>query len=92
MTVTSTYNGMAMARGWESKSIELQQSEAPEREKKPAARLTPEQIAKAREREGLLLSRRRILQQLQVAQNARHHEMLQDALADLDVRLAKLDN
>jgi hypothetical protein len=92
MTVTSTYNGMAMARGWESKSIELQQSEAPERETKPAARLTPAQIVKAREREGLLLSRRRILQQLQVAQNARHQQMLQEALADLDVRLAKLND
>jgi hypothetical protein len=92
MTVTSTYNGIAMARGWESKSIELQQSEAPEWETKPAARLTPAQIAEARERGGLLLSRRRILQQLQVAQNPRHQQMLQDALADLDVRLAKLDD
>jgi hypothetical protein len=92
MTLTSTYNGIAMARGWESKSIELQQSEGPEWETKPAARLTPAQIAEAREREGLLLSRRRILQQLQVAQNARHRQMLQDALADLNVRLAKLDD
>jgi hypothetical protein len=80
-----------MARGWESKSIELQQSETPEREKKPRARQTPEQIAKARQREGLLLSRTRILQQIEVAQNPRHQQMLRDAMAELDERLAKLD-
>jgi uncharacterized protein YecE (DUF72 family) len=81
-----------MARGWESKSIELQQSDAPERETKVRIWQTPEQIGKAREREGLLLSRTRILQQLQVAQNPRHQQMLRDAMSELDARLTKLDN
>jgi uncharacterized protein YecE (DUF72 family) len=81
-----------MARGWESKSIELQQNDAPERETKGRVWQTPEQIGKARQREGLLLSRTRILQQLQVAQNPRHQQMLRDAMSELDARLAKLDN
>jgi hypothetical protein len=81
-----------MARGWESKSIELQQSEAAEPEKKPSVRQTPEQIAEAREREGLLLSRTRILQELHIARNPRHQQMLREALAELDARLAKLND
>jgi hypothetical protein len=78
-----------MARGWESKSVELQQSEAQERESKPAVRLSPEQIARARQRQGLQLSRSRILQQLEAAQNPRHREMLQQALVDIERHLAE---
>ena len=81
-----------MARGWESKSVEMQQSEVPDRESKPAIRLTPEQIAKERKRQGLSLSRSRILQQLAVAQNARHREMLQKALQHVDAQLAQLSS
>ncbi|MBZ5598344.1 MAG: hypothetical protein LAN83_08480 [Acidobacteriia bacterium] len=79
-----------MARGWESKSIEQQQAEitdvsAPKRE-----RLTPQQVAARRQKEGLLLDRKRVLQQLQAAQNPNHRQVLEDALADLDSRLAHL--
>jgi hypothetical protein len=80
-----------MARGWESKSVELQQNETPEREKKRRTRQTPEQIAKARQREGFLLSRTRILHQIEIVQNPRHQQMLREAVAELDERLAKLD-
>jgi len=79
-----------MARGWESKSVELQQSDLSEKESKPSIRLTPDEIARQREREGLALSRSRILQQLETAKNPRHREMLQQALDDLDNRLAGL--
>jgi hypothetical protein len=79
-----------MARGWESKSVELQQSEVSEKESKPSVRLTPEQIAKERERAGVALSRSRILEQLGTAKNPRHREMLEQALKDLDMRLAEL--
>jgi hypothetical protein len=85
-----TYHG-AMARGWESKSVELQQSDAGEKPARPALRLTPEQKARERDRVGLTLSRTRILQQLQAAQNPRHREMLQRAVTDLDRRLAQLE-
>jgi hypothetical protein len=78
-----------MARGWESKSVEEQQSAAfVQTESKQ--RLTPEQAARKHEQEALDLSRRRIRQQLQSAQNPRHRQMLESALAELDARLARL--
>ena len=78
-----------MARGWESKSIEQQQEEAltlkPHR-----AQLTPDQIATENRRQGLELSKQRILQQLQSACNSRHRRMLETALEDLDDQLKAL--
>ena len=76
-----------MARGWESKSVEAQQEEASDRSAKPKVRLTPEEAAHHRERENLRLARERVLQQLAAAQNAKHREVLQAALADLDEKL-----
>jgi hypothetical protein len=87
---SSTFYNFKVARGWESKSVEEQQAEAastPARQKPP---LTPEQSAQQRERQGLVLSRKRVLQQLEAAQNPRHRKMLQDALADLDAQLTRL--
>lgn len=75
-----------MARGWESKSVEQQQEEATSK-KEGGVVLTPEQIAEQRRRQGLELSRQRILQQLQVACNPRHRQMLEAALAELDAKL-----
>ena len=46
-----------------------------------------EQIAEEQRRHSIELSRQRILQQLQVACNPRHREMLEKALADLDAQL-----
>jgi hypothetical protein len=80
-----------VARGWESKSVEEQQAEATMASVASGPRLTPEQAAKLRNREGLLLSRKRVLQQLQTSRNPAHHEMLEKALVELDDRLAKLD-
>lgn len=79
-----------MARGWESKSVEQQQAEATAPSSKPRARLTPEQLANQRRKQGLLLSRQRVLQQLESAQNPNHRKMLETALADLDAQLAQL--
>jgi len=53
-----------MARGWESKSVEQQQDEAASK-KEHGEVLTPQQIAERQRRQGLELSRQRILQQLQ---------------------------
>jgi hypothetical protein len=80
-----------MARGWESKSVEEQQAEAAESRVKAGPLLTPEQIARRRQKEGLLLSRKRVLQQLEATQNPVHREMLRGALSDLDAKLAKMD-
>jgi hypothetical protein len=80
-----------VARGWESKSVEEQQTEAASSPPLPAKPLlTPGQIASQRRRQGLILSRRHILQQLDVSQNPRHREILQNALADLEAQLALL--
>ena len=79
-----------MARGWESKSVEEQQAQAAIDRVTPRAHLTPEQRAAQREREGLLLSRQRVLQQITAAQNPIHRSMLERALAELDARLAHL--
>jgi hypothetical protein len=78
-----------VARGWESKSVEEQQAEAAT--PPPAGPpLTPAQIASQRQRQGLLLSRQHVLQQLDAAQNPRHREILQSALTDLDMQLARM--
>jgi hypothetical protein len=54
----------AMARGWESKSIEAQQAEAAETARVPKKRLTPEKASRQRELDGVQLSRKRVLRQL----------------------------
>jgi DNA-binding ferritin-like protein len=81
-----------MARGWESKSVEAQQAEAADNETKPMPRLTPDQAARVRQLEGVRLSRKRILQQLEAAHDARHRDMLTAALAELDKQLHLLEH
>jgi hypothetical protein len=79
-----------MARGWESKSVEMQQSEPAEAASAPKRLLTDEQKESERLKQGLRLSRQRVLQQLEAAQNPNHRKMLQTALAELDAQLARL--
>ena len=73
-----------MARGGESKSVEAQQAELAEKKQHHKPRLTPEQAGRQRQLEGLNLSRQRILQQLSVAKDPRHRQILERSLADLD--------
>jgi hypothetical protein len=80
-----------MARGWESKAIEQQQDEASSRSSQSKVRVTPAEQDKQRKRQGLLLSRRRTEQQLQVAKNTRHREILLAALAELDAQISRLE-
>jgi hypothetical protein len=82
------YN-LCMARGWESKSIEEQQSQASSSQQL-GPRPTLDQLARLHQQQGLLLSRARVIQQLETAQNAQHREMLKAALVELDARLARL--
>jgi hypothetical protein len=79
-----------MARGWESKSVEEQQAEAVSSPGPAKPLLTPAQIASQPRRQGLMLSRQHVLQQLEAAQSPRHREILKSALADLDTQLARL--
>lgn len=80
-----------MARGWESKSVEEQQSEA-RQDSTPRAQLTPEQIEGRRKRDGLILSKKNIQRRLESATNTAHREMLERALADLDQQIASLEH
>lgn len=79
-----------MARGWESKSVEQQQEERAERGKSLRPPISPAEQESNRKREGLLLSRERLTQQLKSAANPRHRQMLEQALAELDRQLADL--
>ena len=79
-----------MARGWESKSVEDQQAEASRDNASPKKRLTADEVVRARQLEGMRLSRARVVQQLEFARDPRHRLMLQDALAELDRRIQAL--
>jgi len=52
--------------------------------------MTPEQLAKVRERESLESSRSRVLRDLQAAANPKYREILEAALLHLDQKLAAL--
>jgi hypothetical protein len=88
-----------MARGWESKSVEQQQEEMAEqrksfREKNGSLVLptpSPKEQQRNRKREGLLLSRGRLRQQLQAASHPRHRQMLQQAIAEVDRQLSSFE-
>lgn len=86
----SRYNS-DVARGWESKSVEEQQSEANTASSTAKERLTPEQIALRQRKQGLLLARKRVEQQLQSVQHPQHRKMLEAALSDLDAQLTQLE-
>ncbi|HXK07049.1 MAG TPA: hypothetical protein VMS37_31930 [Verrucomicrobiae bacterium] len=81
-----------MARGWESKSVEAQidmaQAASAVAEGK---KLTPEALAQIRKKEGLLLSRTRVIREMESAQNPRYKAVLGKALADLDAQLKNLE-
>jgi hypothetical protein len=79
-----------MARGFESKSVEEQQSEA-KQESGPRVSMTPEEIEGRRKRDGLLLSRKNVQAQLSAATNPAYRRMLESALADLDRQIAELE-
>ena len=79
-----------MARGWESKSVELQQ-EAAAAKQSPAADFDPQEAQRRAQRATLMLARTRVLADLQHACAPAHRAMLEQAIADLDRRLADVD-
>ncbi len=79
-----------MARGWESKEVEMQIESAQERASRAREPLiNPEKIEAERARESIELSRARVLQDMAAASNPKYREQLQRSLDFLD---AKLDN
>lgn len=81
-----------MARGWESKAVEAQIETAEAGAAAKKARVSPEEMERQRKRESLLLSRARVVQDLEQSRNSRYQKMLNDALAHLDAQLAQLDS
>lgn len=78
-----------MARGWASKSAVVQADEPKVRFGTPNAP-DPATLDLIRKKEGILLSRTRIVTELKSAQNPRYKEVLNRALADLDAKLSAL--
>lgn len=79
-----------MARGWESKSVEAQQAETDAGAFPPRPSLSPDEANLLHRLDGLQLSRRHVLSQMETARNAHHRIMLQRALAELDRQIEAL--
>jgi phage shock protein A len=77
-----------VARGWESKAIEAQQTDADWRPRAGVPRV--EDLVPSAERATLELARTRALSDLQLACAPAHRAMLEQAIAELDRRLAAL--
>ena len=85
-----SWHTRAVARGWESKSVEEQvESAEPKKARSASKELTPEQQARQKELEGLQLSRTRIVRELEAATHPRHREQLTAALKFLDDKIAE---
>jgi hypothetical protein len=82
-----------MARGFESKSVESNRQDAEEERasRKHGERLDIREIERRQKREGLELSRKRIVSEIASTTNDRRRESLRAALAHLDSELAKLE-
>jgi hypothetical protein len=77
-----------MARGFDSKSVEEQQSLAQDRsQKEPKEQLTLEQQAAKRDRANLELARTKLQNDLAASTNDRHRAMIQAALHDVEKKL-----
>jgi hypothetical protein len=80
-----------MARGWESKSVEAQIDMAEGRSAVARAKvLSEESLDLLRKKESILMSRTRVVRDLENAQNPRYRAVLSKALADLDAQLSTL--
>jgi hypothetical protein len=88
-SISPPYN-LNVARGWESKSIEQQQDDARSAQS-PGLSLTPAQRDAENRKQGLKLSRSRVLEQIQAAGNPRYRKILEQALSEIEEQLSRLD-
>ncbi len=78
-----------MAKGWESKSVQAQIDVAEKHSRADLKNIPdPARVELLRQKENILLSRTRVVHQLNTAQNPRYRAMLHKALADLDAQLS----
>jgi hypothetical protein len=82
-----------MARGWESKSIEEQREMTGGSEMAVAGanrQSAQEPVKSSRQRDSLLLARKRIVKDLQTTENPRYKVFLETSLAAVDKQLLEL--
>ena len=81
-----------MARGFESKSTQDQQLEAENARAEYGIKekLDPTEIERRKERDSLLMSRRRVMRELEATTSERRRTQLRAALEYLDSELKKL--
>jgi hypothetical protein len=80
-----------MARGWESKSVEAQIEESlSESSHKENRSISAEERQSRSKKAGLVLSRKRVLQQLERSTSERYSQLLRETLAGLDAQIAAL--
>jgi hypothetical protein len=80
-----------MARGWESKSVESQiESTESRRAASQRAKISAPEAERFGRRESLLLSRTRVLHDMEHATNPRYRQVLEAALKHLDQKLAEI--
>ncbi len=83
----------AMARGWESKSVEDQIGDAQARkDERSKPFLSPAEREQQSRKQSLLLSRSQILSRLKVAGNARYRAQLEAALKHVEMQMKELDS
>ena len=80
-----------MARGWESKSVEDQIAASEDRKAAASARTrSADEIERESRKQGLLLSRARIVQDIERARDERHRAALRQALDYIDTQIKSL--
>jgi hypothetical protein len=82
-----------MARGWESKAVESQMDSAAAAQvaRSNARMKTRDDIERESKMHGLMLSRTRVMNDIQGACNPRYRLQLEQALAYLDKQIAELN-
>lgn len=80
-----------MARGWESKSVEAQIEESTsDSSANPEQSISPDERQQLIRKNDLLLSRKRVVQQLEGSTSERYSEFLRRSLAALEAQIATL--
>lgn len=81
-----------MARGWESKSVESQiEAGGQYRKASPAKVITPEELNLVRQKESLILTRTRVMRDIETSSNPRYRTLMEKTLAELNAKLSALD-
>ena len=80
-----------MARGWESKSVEDQIAASEDRKAAASTRArTADEIERESRKQGLLLSRAKIVNDIEHARDERHRAALRQALDYIDTQINSL--